>query len=324
MLMCMFILFMKLLLIAVVATHAVLTPELYWKYMLPPATPMPKYVADLLHPTGGGSVFHCDVTDFHPNVEEYFTGYGNHKSTYYPQEYFTGYGNHKSEAKLPDNPDITLFFLGKDLKAGHKMNLIFHKSPNQACFLPRDVVKSIPFSSTEMAEILNKFAVKPGSISAEVMKNTIKECEEPGIKGEDKYCATSLESMLDLTILKLGRNVQALSTEVVTKKEETKKQEYTITNGVKKVGETNLVVCHKMNYAYAVFYCHKIENTVAYTVSLEGADGSRVKAVSVCPRDTSAWDPKHLAFQMLKVKPGSVPICHFLFQDTIAWLPKQN
>ncbi|XP_028753044.1 BURP domain protein RD22-like [Neltuma alba] len=203
------------------------------------------------------------------------------------------------------------------------MNFFFTQSSKKASFLPRQVVKSIPSSSTKMAEILNKFAAKPGSIKAEVMENTIEVCEESGIKGEDKYCATSLESMLDFTILRLGRNVQALSTEVMQKKE-TKNQQYTITNGVKKVGGANLVVCHKLNYVYAVFYCHKIENTVAYTVWLEGADGSRVKAVSVCHRDTSQWYPKHLAFQMLKVKRGSVPICHFLYEDTVAWVPKQN
>ncbi|XP_054778714.1 LOW QUALITY PROTEIN: BURP domain protein RD22-like [Prosopis cineraria] len=198
------------------------------------------------------------------------------------------------------------------------MNFLFTLASNQESFLPREVVKSIPFSSSKMAEILNKFAVKPGSVKAEVINNTIKLCEESGIKGEEKYCATSLESMVDFIASKLGKNVEAWSTEG---KKETKKQEYTITQGVK-VGEAKVAVCHKLNYVYAVFYCHKIENTVAYTVSLKGADGSRVKAVSVCHRDTSQWNPKHLAFQMLKVKPGSVPICHFLFQDAIAWVQR--
>ncbi|XP_054818613.1 BURP domain protein RD22-like isoform X2 [Prosopis cineraria] len=223
--------------------------------------------------------------------------------------------------KLDDNANTALFFLEEDLKAGHKMNLLFKQASNQAFFLPREIVKSIPFSSNKVAEILNEFAVKPGSINAEVMKNTIELCEDSGIKREEKYCATSLESLVDFITSKLGRHVEALSTEVVM---ETKKHEYTIMHGVKKVGvEKKVVVCHKLSYVHAVFYCHKIENTVAYTVSLKGADGSKVKAISVCHRDTSQWNPKHLAFQMLKVKPGSVPICHFLFQDTIAWVQTQ-
>ncbi|KAK4276147.1 hypothetical protein QN277_019129 [Acacia crassicarpa] len=288
---CIFILYINL-----VATHAALTPELYWKSMLPTA-PIPKSIAVLLRTPGKGSTVH--------------SGFVSSKSVGYPvNEYMYGY-HRCCESKLQNKPDTAIFFLENNLKSGHKMKLLFEKTSIQASFLP-----------SEIAEILNKFAVKPGSIKADVMKNTIKLCEESEIKGEDKYCATSLEAMLDFIIMKLGKNVEALSTEVM--KKETKKQEYTITNGVKKEGGTKVMVCHKLDYVYAVFYCHKIENSVTYTVSLEGADGSRVKAVSVCHRDTSKWNPKHLAFQMLNVKPGSVPICHFLFQDTIAWVPKQN
>jgi hypothetical protein len=54
---------------------------------------------------------------------------------------------------------------------------------------------------------------------------------------------------------------------------------------------------------------------------LEGADGTNAKAVAVCHTDTSAWNPKHLAFQVLNVKPGTVPVCHFLPQDHVVWLP---
>ena len=149
------------------------------------------------------------------------------------------------------------------------------------------------------------------------MKKTIKECEEPQIKGEEKLCATSLESMIDFSTSVLGKNVQPISTEVET---QTQMQEYTITAGIKKMAGEKSVVCHKQNYAYAVFYCHATQTTRAYMVSLEGADGTKAKAVAVCHTDTSAWNPKHLAFQLLKGKPGT-PVCHFLPQDHIVWVP---
>ncbi|XP_054817913.1 BURP domain protein RD22-like [Prosopis cineraria] len=158
-----------------------------------------------------------------------------------------------AQTKLHDNAITTLFLSEKDLKAGHRMNLLFAQISNKASFLPCEVVESIPFSSSKIAEILNKFAAKPGSIKAEVMNNTIKLCEESGVKGAQKYCATSLESMVDFITSKLGRHVEAFSTEVV---KVTKKQEYTIMHGVKKVGQRKVVVCHKLNYVYAVFYCH--------------------------------------------------------------------
>nr|AFK33381.1 unknown [Medicago truncatula] len=126
--------------------------------------------------------------------------------------------------------------------------------------------------------------------------------------------------MVDFTTSKLGKNVEAVSTEV---NKESNLHQYTIASGVKKLGEKNkAVVCHKENYPYAVFYCHKTDTTKAYSVPLEGADGSRVKAIAVCHTDTSEWNPKHLAFQVLKVQPGTVPVCHLLPEDHVVWIRK--
>ncbi|KAF3634928.1 BURP domain-containing protein 3 [Capsicum annuum] len=225
--------------------------------------------------------------------------------------------------QLHDNPNVALFFQEKDLHQGSNMKLQFVKTTNGAAFLPRQVADATPFSSNKMPEILNQFSVDPNSEEAQAMKQTVQECEEPGVEGEEKYCATSLESMVDFSTSKLGNKVQPLATE--TDKENTQLQKYTIL-GAKKMGNNNndgkSVVCHKQNYAYAVFYCHKTETTESYMVSLVGADGTKAKAVAVCHKDTSAWNPKHLAFKVLKVKPGSVPVCHFLPQDHIVWVPK--
>lgn len=225
-----------------------------------------------------------------------------------------------SENQLHNNdPNVALFFLEKDLQQGETMNLHFIKSTkSSAYFLPRQVAESIPFSFDRFPQILNKFSVNPNSVEAEIMQGTIKECEEPSIKGEDKYCATSLESMVDFSTSKLGEKVQAISTEV---QKETVLQKYRIV-GVKKMAADKSVVCHKQNYAYAVFYCHKTDTIKAYSASLSGgADGTKVNAVAVCHTDTSEWNPKHLAFQVLKVKPGTVPVCHFLPEDHVVWIP---
>lgn len=223
-----------------------------------------------------------------------------------------------TENQLHD-PSVTLFFLEKDINPGKTMNLHFTETSNSATFLPRQVAKSIPFSSGKFPEILNHFSLKPGSVAADMIKTTIKECEESGIKGEEKYCATSLESMVDFCISKLGKNVQAISTEV---EKQTPMQKYTIAAGIKMRKVDKSVACHKQKYPYAVFFCHATQTTSSYIVPLEGADGTKAKAVAVCHEDTSAWNPKHLAFQVLKVKPGTIPICHFLPEDHILWVPK--
>ncbi|KAG7972877.1 hypothetical protein I3843_07G203700 [Carya illinoinensis] len=345
--------------LALVASHAALTPEDYWNSVLP-STPMPKAISDLLQPEadlkdekstsvnvgkggvnvdagkgkpGGGT--HVNVGGKGVGVNTGDSGKGTNvgvgkggvsvntghkgkpvnvrvqpKGTPFQYQYAA------TENQLHDDPNVALFFLEKDLHPGTKMNLLFTKDSNEASFLPRQVTESIPFSSNKLPEILNTFSVKPRSVEADMMENTIKLCEKPGIKGEEVYCATSLESMVDFSTSKLGKNVQAISTEGG---KESQMQKYTIVPGVKKMAGDKAVACHKQSYAYAVFYCHETSTTRAYLVPLVGDDGTKAKAVAICHTDTSAWNPKHLAFQVLKVKPGTVPVCHFLPEDHVVW-----
>ncbi|TKY58270.1 Dehydration-responsive protein RD22 [Spatholobus suberectus] len=334
-LLCMF----ALLNLALVVTHAALPPEVYWKSKLP-TTPMPKAIADILHPewvegkstsvaVGKGGV-NVDAGKTKPGGTSVNVGKGGVNVNTGPKgkPVHVGVGPHSpfdynyaaSETQLHDDPSVALFFLEKDLHHGTKLDLHFTNPSNiEATFLPRPLADSIPFSSNKVNEMLDKFSIKPGSDEAQIVKNTISECEEPSIRGEEKRCVTSLESMVDFATSKLGNNVDAVSTEV---EKESELQQYTIAPGVKKLGENKAVVCHKQKYPYAVFYCHKSDTTRAYSVPLEGADGSRVKAVAVCHTDTSHWNPKHLAFQVLKVQPGTLPVCHFLPQDHVVFVPK--
>ncbi|XP_071720802.1 BURP domain protein RD22-like isoform X2 [Rutidosis leptorrhynchoides] len=223
-----------------------------------------------------------------------------------------------SKDQLKDDPNVALFFLEKDLHKRKEMSLNFTKREDQkSTFLPREVANSIPFSSDKLPQIYDEFSVKPGSQEAETMKQTINECENKGIKGEEKYCATSLESMVDFSTKNLGNKVKAVSTDA---NESSPLQKYKIED-VKRMNGTKAVVCHMQNYVYAVFYCHKTQHTRAYVVSMVGEDKSKVNAVVVCHTDTAKWNPKHLAFQVLKVKPGTVPVCHFLPEDHVVWVP---
>ncbi|KAJ0958753.1 putative BURP domain-containing protein [Helianthus annuus] len=209
-------------------------------------------------------------------------------------------------------------FLEKDLHEGKEFKLHFMKNDQKTAFLPKNISDSIPFSSKNLPEIYNKFSVKHDSMEAKMMKQTINICEHKGVEGEEIFCATSLESMIDFTTTKLGKRVKALSTEVYTK-EPTPSQNYKI-ESVKKLIANKLVVCHRLNYTYAVFYCHISVGTESYLASLEGADGTKVKIVVICHTETSKWDPKHITFQLLNVTPGSATICHFLPEDHVLWV----
>ncbi|OMO52541.1 hypothetical protein CCACVL1_29190 [Corchorus capsularis] len=240
-------------------------------------------------------------------------GYSNEKIVEDSQGNY-GYSN-DAIGKGLINKDV--YFLESALHPGKKMNLkdVVQK-PTKAAFLPRPMAESIPFSIQELPQIYKYYSLEPKSAEANLLKETIENCERPAIQGEAKYCATSLETFIDLGVSKMGKNIQLLSNEL---EKETENQEFSISQGVKMMGESE-IVCHKMKYAYAVFLCHSIDETAVYRVPVVGADGTRAIALAVCHKDTSAWNPKHLAFQVLKVKPGTIPICHFLARETLVWI----
>ncbi|XP_039142009.1 BURP domain-containing protein 3-like [Dioscorea cayenensis subsp. rotundata] len=196
-----------------------------------------------------------------------------------------GYVDSEAPVHVPDVFNGTLFFLEKEVIPGSKLHLRFTKMFSSSPLISRLQANTIPFAANKLLEILtDHIHVKPTSVTASVMNKTLIECEEPALEGESKHCATLLESMVEFHH-----------------------------------AEDKLVAaCHSRPYPYAVFYCHAAGETKAYTMALEG-DGTKVEAVAVCHLDTSKWNPKHLAFQVLKVKPGSVPICHFMPKEDVLW-----
>ncbi|GLT50704.1 hypothetical protein SLA2020_241710 [Shorea laevis] len=294
--------------------HASMPAELYWKSVLP-NSPMPKSLQELLRPVNKNNFVKLKddmvldtVCNFRSNPSAEF------KSA--DLEDFNGNHGLKSGSLL--NSSANIYFFESDLHPGRLMKLLeFTMIENEAPFLPRAVTDSMPFSSNKFFDILKLFSMDPKSARAKVMKQSIENCERESTEGEDKYCATSLESLIDNSVSRLGKNIQVLSTEV---EKETKTEEFTIGKGVKNMGEKE-ILCHRLRYPYAVFLCHSIDKTDLYKVPLIGSDGTKVKAIAVCHKDTSTWNPRHFAFQFLKVKPGSVPICHFLAKKSIVWVP---
>ncbi|TKY74594.1 Dehydration-responsive protein RD22 [Spatholobus suberectus] len=136
--------------------------------------------------------------------------------------------------------------------------------------------------------------IKPRSCHAKLQTRYPFHPIRVALKARKSIVSLHLNPWLILALPKLGKNVdEVVSTEV---DKETGLQKDTIAPGVKKLAGDKVVGCHKQNYPYAVFYCHKTKTTRAYSVPLEGANGIRVKAVAVCHTHTSEWNPKHLAF----------------------------
>ncbi|XP_021986814.1 BURP domain-containing protein 3-like [Helianthus annuus] len=215
--------------VALVGSHAV-TPEVYWKSVLP-NSPMPKSIKDLLYSewndeksttgksgvgvhTYQGKPLYFDVQNvpgFHTSFLNRYTEAASEKAASFLNRYteaasekavsfLNRYTEATPENQLKDNPNAALFFFENGLHLGKEMNLYFTKNDQKATFLPREIADSIPFSSNKLPQIYNEFSVNPDSVEAKIMKQTLEECEKPSNEGEERYCATSLESMVDFSM----------------------------------------------------------------------------------------------------------------------------
>ncbi|KAL1811901.1 hypothetical protein ACET3Z_021966 [Daucus carota] len=220
---------------------------------------------------------------------------------------------------------LIVFFKLEDLKMGNTMQVYFPKrDPSRSPhLLSKEKAESIPFSLDQAPSLLKRFSFVQDSPQAKAMEDTLRQCETEPIKGETKFCATSLESMLDFTrsIFGFDVNIKILATKHQTKSP-TLIQDYTICQVPEEILAPKMVACHTLPYSYAVFYCHyqKSESRV-FKVPLVGENGDRVEAIGVCHLDTSQWSPSHPSFQVLGIEPGTSPVCHFFPADNFVWVP---
>ncbi|KAM5548934.1 BURP domain-containing protein 11 [Rosa sericea] len=215
------------------------------------------------------------------------------------------------------------FFTLVDFHKGSTMPLNF---PNQdhSPFLPKKTADSLPFSTSQLPHLLQLFSIPRDSRDAKHMAYTLDQCEQKPIKGETKFCATSLESMNDFVHKIIGSGIKfniLSTTHPPTSTSIT--QKYTILEEPKQVIASKMVFCHPVPYPYAVFFCHHFESdTRFFQVSLGGENGDKVEAVAVCHMDTSDWDSKLSLFRNLGIKASaSSPVCHFFPENHLVWIP---
>jgi BURP domain len=214
------------------------------------------------------------------------------------------------------------FYLKKDLYPGAQIRegVNLNKTIIGNTFVPRVEADAIPFSLKNLPKILDYFSIVPGSDAAKQMEKIINACKASGMEGEKKFCSTSLESMIDNVISLLGtHNVQVISTTINGVHE---KMPFNITSPIKKFPDKDrLVICHPVPSPHAMHYCHSSAAYEGYIMRLVGKDGSIVNAATVCHHDTINF--KHSILDLLKVKPGTEPICHILPEDHFFWIHKR-
>ncbi|KAL9255686.1 BURP domain-containing protein [Drosera capensis] len=138
---------------------------------------------------------------------------------------------------------------------------------------------------------------KRASIFAYHIQATLTTCEKKMTLTNQKYCTTSLQSMVDYVTSELRTDAKAFFSTVP---KETMMQEYVVSR-VRKLGDgrSAAISCHKIGYPYTVFVCYKQAARTPYMVSLEAADGSKIKVAVLCHKDAP---------------------CRFLYQHDVLWV----
>jgi len=94
---------------------------------------------------------------------------------------------------------------------------------------------------------------------------------------------------------------------------------------------SNTVTCHSMSFPFVLFYCHAVNPTRIYEVTLKKVENGVVsatqrmspvvRALVVCHMNTSGFDPKLNYWVKLGLKPGQASVCHFLTRGDVLWTP---
>ncbi|KAH7517828.1 hypothetical protein FEM48_Zijuj09G0105700 [Ziziphus jujuba var. spinosa] len=148
----------------------------------------------------------------------------------------------------------------------------------------------------QLPNLLQFFSFSPDSLRAKAMEDTLNHYETKPIKGDTKFCATSLESMLDFTrgVLGLDSPFSVVTTESLSNSN-VSFQNYTILELPKEISASKMVAC--------------------------GEHGEKAEAVAVCRMDTPQWNSDHTPFCVHGIEPGTSPVCHFFPADSFVWIP---
>lgn len=212
------------------------------------------------------------------------------------------------------------FFREEMLKSGTIMPMpdIHDKMPTRS-FLPRMIVSKLPFSISKLAEMRSLFHASDDSSIANMMIESLKDCERVPSPGEVKRCVASIEDMIDFATSVLGRNVAVRSTESI----QGSKGDIMIgeVKGINGGRMTKSVSCHQSLYPYMIYYCHSVPKVRVYEADiLDTTSRSKINhGVAICHLDTSSWSPGHGAFIALGSGPGRIEVCHWIFQNDMIW-----
>ncbi|CAM0153230.1 unnamed protein product [Urochloa decumbens] len=221
--------------------------------------------------------------------------------------------------------------------AGSKINLYIDRAAAlHSAWLHHDTANSVPMSTKNFTEIVMTFAPVSLAMARDIW-STLSSCEHPReVASEQKACTMSVQSMHGFAASALGTSeLRAFSTSLDVPEEgigsPSNMYRVAAVHAVTAKAAANTVTCHSMSFPATLFYCHAVNPTRIYEVTLqrekEDSDvtvsktPAVVRALVVCHVNTSAFDPTLMYWVKLGRKPGEASVCHFLTRGDILWAP---
>ncbi|KAG0534642.1 hypothetical protein BDA96_04G296900, partial [Sorghum bicolor] len=115
-------------------------------------------------------------------------------------------GGAATATPTPRTP-TSVFFHEEAVRVGERLSIHFRAAaPAALGLLPRGVADSIPFTTAALPADLALLGVPPGSSTAAAMAETLRTCERtlPAGDTEARFCATSLEALVERAVAALG------------------------------------------------------------------------------------------------------------------------
>nr|CAB3484204.1 unnamed protein product [Digitaria exilis] len=207
-------------------------------------------------------------------------------------------------------------------------------------WLHPDIGDSIVMSTNNFTDTATTFAPVSASMARD-MWSTLSSCEHPReLSSEQKACAASVGSMHEFVVSALGTgDLHAVSTSLDVPEEGIRSPSYmykvATVRAVSAHGDkaaTNTVTCHSMSFPFALFYCHTVNPTRIYEVTLQREEDGVViasprtpavvrRALAVCHVNTLGFDPTLKYWVKLGARPGEASVCHFLTRGDVLWAP---
>ncbi|KAI5073285.1 hypothetical protein GOP47_0011298 [Adiantum capillus-veneris] len=185
-----------------------------------------------------------------------------------------------------------------------------------ASFLPDSISKQIPYGTQELRSLLHMFQYHSETNMSKNIIMSLNECEAKSLADQKWVCARSLNDLVAFVRSSVGSDAELVWSNDATF---SNKKVQVIDVQLKYAGHGKPPVsCHNFAFPHALFYCHYIQGTKVYHVTLKdtasGITKSRIAICHALHSITTTMLPANMS--------PNEQDCHWIYGSHLMWVPK--